>query len=137
MITIKIHTSTYDEHEGTYEFMQNSIYLGSNYDANLYFPYADVLSNHLFLEVIEANLIIHPHRELKHILVNGKRTSRPKILRKNDRVDLGFVNFEVIAFKYTAEQFFDEDDRSELYEKLKERNTELYEIVKSFKGIHE
>ncbi|MBD64041.1 MAG: hypothetical protein CME62_02465 [Halobacteriovoraceae bacterium] len=101
MIEIEVIQSQNKDFLGTYKFHKNLIYIGSNHEADLYFPKSCLGHNHLFIEVIHDKLITHLHQEVDHILVNGKRTTNFKTLYSGDKISFSDLEFKIKRFKHS------------------------------------
>ena len=101
MIKVKVVKADNPDYLGDYEFNKNLIYVGSNHEADLYFPESDLSFNHIFIEIVEDKLITHIHQDIEYINVNGKRTTNFKILKLHDTIEIHGIRFAITDFKIT------------------------------------
>ncbi len=82
---------------GIYDFGQNMIYIGrTNTDITL----IDLAwpQNAMVLEVIDEQFFVHPQKDLEFFLVNGKRCTGVKKIKRNDLITLGETVFKLVDF---------------------------------------
>ncbi len=115
---------------GDYIFHKNLIYVGSNSDADLYAPTEEVQKNHIFLEVIENDLLIHLGKEIEYILINTKRTISFKKLKVGDTVQIGTLILKIEAFELTEKISTREYLKNEV-ERIKKNNPDKLKVLKS------
>lgn len=101
MINLSIENARDSDRIGNYTFHKNLIYIGSNHDADIYGPTEHIKSNHVFLEVVEGQLLVHLGRSVEYILVNQKRTTSFKTLKAGDVIELGKFKVRLVSFSET------------------------------------
>lgn len=104
MIEIKVTKSNNTDFLGNYKFNKNLIYVGSNHDSDLYFPNTKLIRNHIFIEVIENKLLTHINQSCDYILVNKKRTTKFKVLKVGDILELEDIQLCITKFETTNYQ---------------------------------
>jgi hypothetical protein len=100
MIKIEITHANLEDHKGVYDFYKNIVYFGKNHDAEFYLPHSNLISNHLFIEIVENKLIAQIHKDVDYIIVNKKRTTQFKHLKHGDLVELSDIKFKILDFSY-------------------------------------
>jgi len=101
MIAIRINDCPNEDYLGEVKFNKNLIYIGNNLSSDLYLPDESLLTNHLFLEVIDGKLIAHSNKKVDYFWVNGKRTKNFKFLNLGDKIKLGHSQIEILVFAPT------------------------------------
>ena len=89
MINLKITDSVDPEKIGNYTFHKNLIYIGNKYSCDIYIKDNSIISNHIFIEVIEQRLLVHLNKEIDFILINGKRTTGHKYVGVGETISIG------------------------------------------------
>lgn len=120
MIVLEVLNSNNNDQLGEYHFYKNLIYIGSSPSCDLFFEDKEIYSNHFFLEIIENKLLIHPHKEVKSFLIDGKKTTSMRYLKVNQVVRFSDIEFKIINYMNTQI----EDLRSLL-------NTKTDELIKN------
>lgn len=104
MIHIEIIKSKNNDQIGDYQFQKNLIYIGSNISSDLYFDDPSIMANHLFIEIVDHKLIIHPNKKLNFFLLDGKRTTSMRFLKINQIVNINDCEFKIKNFRYSHYQ---------------------------------
>ena len=102
MLAIEVIHSSDPNRIGKYQFEKNQIFIGSNYSSDIYFPNTNLKKDHLFVEIIEDKILIHLGSDVKHIKVNGKRTTTFKYLKREDTFTLEDEEFRIKDFFKTT-----------------------------------
>lgn len=100
MLKFEITESPDQEVLSTFEYFHNLIYIGRT-SGNLTILDPEILGSHLLIEVVEAEVIVHPQKDVEFYLINGKRATTPRKIRVNDKVTLGKTTLKLIAFEET------------------------------------
>ena len=134
MIIIEVLKCTNLESTGEYSFYKNLVYIGSSHKADLLFNDSNLFPTHLFLEVIDNKLLIHPNKDLDFFLIDGKRTTSIKYVKVGQQVS--FSDY-IVQIKYFTHTHL-EDLRSYLNNKTDEmiknnpRKLELISKIEEF-----
>lgn len=104
MIEIEIYGSKDSQRNTLFTTNKNLIYIGSNKNSDIYLPDDSIKSNHLFLEIVEDKLIIHPNKNIDFYLVNSKRTTIFKELKTGDILTIENIKFTIKNFIKTQYQ---------------------------------
>ena len=97
MIKIQCLESPDNNAIGTYEYGQNMIYLGRK-NTDFILNDLSLPENAMFFEIIENNFYIHPQKSLDYFLVNGKRCTGVKKIKREDTVTVGATKIKLIDF---------------------------------------
>lgn len=97
MIKIQCLESPDNNAIGTYEYGQNMIYLGRK-NTDFILNDLSLPENAMFFEIIEKNFYIHPQKSLDYFLVNGKRCTGVKKIKREDTVTVGATKIKLIDF---------------------------------------
>ena len=130
MINLSINKCPNTDYIGKITFHKDLIYIGSNLSADLYIPDKDIITNHIFIEIIDNKLIAHSHKKVDNFWVNGKRTKNFKFLTVGDKIKIGNTEIEIILFASVEVK----DKRMQLNENtdiLINQKQELIPLVKS------
>lgn len=130
MINLSINNCPNTDYIGKITFYKDLIYIGSNLSADLYIPDKDIITNHIFIEIIDNKLIAHSHKKVNNFWVNGKRTKNFKFLTVGDKIKIGNTEIEIILFASVEVK----DKRMQLNENtdiLINQKQELIPLVKS------
>jgi hypothetical protein len=130
MINLSINSCPNTDYIGKVTFHKDLIYIGSNLSSDLYLPDEQIMTNHLFLEIIDNKLIAHSHKKVENFWVNGKRTKNFKFLTIGDKLKIGNTEIEIVLFASVEVK----DKRTALNENtdiLINQKQELIPLVKS------
>lgn len=130
MINLSINKCPNTDYIGKITYHKDLIYIGSNLSADLYIPDKDIITNHIFIEIIDNKLIAHSHKKVDNFWVNGKRTKNFKFLTVGDKIMIGQTEIEIILFASVEVK----DKRMQLNENtdiLINQKQELIPLVKS------
>lgn len=130
MIKIEIIESNLEDHLGVYDFYKNIVYFGKNHDAEFYLPHSNLISNHLFIEIVENKLIAQIHKDVDYIFVNKKRTTQFKHIKQGDIIQLSDIKLKIIDFKYD-EMFQKNQILNEKVKAIQEQDPELLALISS------
>lgn len=83
-----------------FEFFQNQIHLGKK-TGNLVIKDSGLLNNHLMIEVVENDLLVHPQKEVEFFLINGKRATNVRKIKSGDVLTIGETQIKILNFKQT------------------------------------
>jgi hypothetical protein len=86
-----------------FKYFQNQIYIGRG-QGDLWINDSELLKSHIMLEVLHKDLLLHPQKNVPFYLINGKRASAIRKLKKGDQVSLGNTTIKVIAFEETMKE---------------------------------
>lgn len=86
-----------------FKYYQNQIYIGRG-QGDLWINDKELLKSHIMLEVINKDLILHPQKDVPFYLINGKRASAIRKLKRGDKVSLGNTTIKVIEFEETIKE---------------------------------
>ena len=84
-------------------FLRNELNLGRD-KGNLVVKDFDLQSNHIMIEVVGPDLLIHPQRNVDHYLINGKRTTAIRKLKVHDEVTIGQTFLRILEFYETVNE---------------------------------
>jgi hypothetical protein len=96
-----------------FRFYKNELYLGSKH-GDLKINDSEILSSHVMIEIHEQDLLIHPQKGVEHFLLNGKRATTIRKLKKGDVISIGNTSFKIHDFSLTP----DRSKKAVLSEKL-------------------
>lgn len=100
MISIEITNANNEEYIGQYLFQKNLIKFGANILSEIYLPDEKLNQSHIFIEVIDDNILIHLQKDAEFFFINGKRTTTYKFLKRNDLVKIGDCTFKLLDYKF-------------------------------------
>lgn len=100
MIHFEITQSPDDNARTHFQFHFNQIYLGRT-DGHLHIQDSALAPNHLMLEVIENDLLVHPQPTVESYLLNGKRATSVRKIKIGDQITLGQTTLKVLSFTLT------------------------------------
>lgn len=98
MIKIEVIHSHDTDLIGEFTFLKNLIYIG-NTIGDLRVNTPKIYNQHLFIEIVDNKLIAHPNKEVDFYLVDGKRTTNIKILKRGSTIDLDVIKFRIVDFQ--------------------------------------
>ena len=131
MIKLSIIDSKDSDRIGEFQIFKDLIYIGSNHDADIFLPQDEVVSNHIFLEIVDGSLLAHLGRDIDFILINGKRTTTFKRLKAHDSIKIGSAEMKILEFSDSQTSTIKEQINSRLSE-IKSSKPELMELIKTF-----
>lgn len=134
MIQITTHSSPDKDKIGTSLFNKNLIYVGNDHMCDLYFHDDQVIPNHLIIEVIESKMIIHPHKDIKYFLVNGKRSTSHKYVTIGNKVKIGNTEFTIDNFIETSYSTV-KDNLNKLTDELIKEESPLLDIIQNIQSL--
>lgn len=135
MITFEITESPDNNVKRQFTFYKNQVYLGKS-AGDLWINDPLLLSSNTLLEVIGQDLLIHPQRDVEFYLINGKRASVIRKLKRMDVVTIGNTSLRVLDFSNSEVQTKKEVlDRKldKLIEQNSPRLTVIEEVTKLMK----
>lgn len=101
MISFKILSSPdYEINTQTYTYYQNIIYLGFA-QGHFFIKDSELIDNHLMLEVLDNDLLLHPNPKIESFLIDGKRATSVRKLKINQIVTIGNTQIQILDFKNT------------------------------------
>jgi hypothetical protein len=100
MIQFEITNSPDDSVKNQYQFFQNTIYIGRK-SGNLQIQDNQLLESHLMIEVLDNDLIIHPQKDVTNYLIDGKRSSSIRKLKKGQTITIGTTTMKILQFEYS------------------------------------
>lgn len=135
MIIFEITESPDSNVKKQFTFYKNQVYLGKN-SGDLWINDSLILQNNTLLEVINNDLLIHPQRGVEFYLINGKRASVIRKLKRMDVITIGNTSLRIIDFKKSEslnkKQVLDKK-LDKLIEENSSRLTVIEEITKLMK----
>ena len=99
MIKLEVLESPNADYLGEYVFFKNLIYVGSNIDADLYLEDKAASSNHIFIEIVDGQLLAHLGKDAKSFWVDGKLTTKFKFLHPGNILKAGETKFKILGFE--------------------------------------
>lgn len=103
MIRLKIESCPDPDRLGEYVFHKNLIYIGSSADADLALPDRQAAPNHLFIEIVDGQLLAHGAMENIEFKVDGKLATKFKFLKAGSVVEAGNTAFKILLFAAGSE----------------------------------
>lgn len=100
MLVIQITKAKDENLKGTYRFGKNLVHIGSHQDSDLMLPQDEVALRHLFIEVVEDQLIAHLDRDSEEFWVDGKVVTKFKFLSPASVIRAGETEFRVIEARH-------------------------------------
>lgn len=100
MIQIQVTQSPDLNTVATFNFLQNEIYIGSS-TGDLMIKDPLLKKNHLMMEVVDSEFIVHPQKDVDFFLLNGKRTTAIRKIKINDKIIIGKTEIKILAFEFT------------------------------------
>lgn len=131
MINLSIEKARDTDRTGNYIFQKNLIYIGSNHDADIYGPTEHIKANHIFIEVAQNQLLVHPGRGVEYILINQKRTTSFKKLKIGDTIEIGELKLKISDYRETSGLNLKEVLKRRVQE-IEANDPELTELIKVF-----
>lgn len=86
---------------GIYEYGQNMIYLGRK-NTDFILNDLSLPENAMFFEVIDTYFYIHPQKSLEYFLVNGKRCTGVKKVKREDTITIGQTKIKLLDFSLSV-----------------------------------
>lgn len=127
MINIEVIKSPDINVMADFKFFQNQIYIGNDAE-NLCIADVGLLATHIMLEVVENELLIHPMKNVKFYLINGKRCSVVKKLSPNDKITIAETTFKILSFQETTKDSKKKILNAKLDELLEKKSLRLLSI---------
>lgn len=84
-----------------FQFFQNELYIG-NSTGNLIIRDPELYASHLMLEVVENDLLVHPQKNVESYLIDGKRASTIRKVKRGQILTIGSTQMKIINFESTA-----------------------------------
>jgi hypothetical protein len=128
MIEFEITESPDNNVIGNFKFFKNQIYIGSTSN-DLSILDEQLGSQHILLEIPESELLIHPLEKNSAYLLNNKRSTAIRRLKKGDEILIGKTKIKIINFELTLKL-----SKKEI---LTNRMNELFETESSLLPIIE
>lgn len=97
MINFEIIESPDNNVKRQFTFHKNQVYIGKS-SGDLWINDPHLLVSNTLLEVIENDLLIHPQKGVEFYLINGKRASVIRKLKRMDVVTIGNTSLRLIDF---------------------------------------
>lgn len=101
MIHLEVLSSPDQDVINSYEFHHNQIYLGHS-RGNLQVRDPKLLDNHLMIEVIENDLLVHPQKSVEFYLLNGKRATEIRKIKTGDTIGIGDTTLKIRGFQESS-----------------------------------
>ncbi len=98
MIQINIIDSIDRDKIGSFTFHKNLIYIGNTFSADVFLKDDNLLSNYVFIEIVDGKLLVHLNKEVPFILINGKRTTGHKFINIGDTIGISDNKLKIEAF---------------------------------------
>lgn len=111
------------------KYFQNQIYIGRS-TGDLWIKDNDLFASHVMLEVIGAELLVHPQKGVNFYLINGKRATAIRKLKANDVIQIGQTKLKILAFEETP-QVSKKVILNQKLQKLIEENASRLTVVES------
>ena len=83
-----------------FQFFQNQIYLGRT-SGTLLIKDPDLYKTHLMIEVIGNDLLVHPQKDVEFYLIDSKRSSTVRKIKRGQTLTIGSTKFKVLNFEET------------------------------------
>ena len=100
MIQIEFLKSPDKDILSTFQFFQNQIYLGRTFGTFL-IKDPDLYKTHLMIEVVGNDLLVHPQTDVEFYLIDGKRSSTVRKIKRGQIITIEKTNFKVLNFEET------------------------------------
>ncbi len=84
----------------TFQYFQNEIYIGRT-TGDLKIKDPSLHNTHLMIEVVEGELILHPQTDVDFYLLDGKRASSIRKIKKGQIITIGSSQFKILEFEQT------------------------------------
>ncbi len=98
MIQFEITQSPDSNAMNLFKFYQNEIYIGRK-TGDLLVSDSGLMNSHLMLEVIAEELLVHPQKTVDYYLINGKRATSIRKLKRLDLLQVGQTILKILDFK--------------------------------------
>ncbi|GEM_PF-1233013 len=118
---------------GLFEYGQNMIYLGRK-ETDFMLQDLSWPQNAMFFEVVEDKFYIHPQKSLDFFLINGKRCTGVKKIKRNEIITIGETEIKLIDYSFSIF----ESKKKILDQKLKsivETNSPKLDVVRQLTEI--
>jgi len=116
-----------------FKLYKNAIYLGSK-SKDLSITDSGLQSLHLLLEVPEKELLIHPMKGVDFFLINNKRSTSIKRVKKNDTIKIGNTFLKILDFEF-EEILSKKDYLNQKMNQLIEENSNLLPIIETLSNM--
>ncbi len=117
----------------TFKFYNNAIYLGSK-SKDLSISDLDLKPLHVLLEVPEKELLIHPMRNVDYFLLNNKRSTSIKRIKKNDLIKIGNTIIKITDFEF-EEKLSKKEILTTKMNQLIEENSSLLPLIETLSNM--
>jgi hypothetical protein len=128
MIDLEISKSTEEKRLGRYIFHKDYISFGVDQYDELLTEDPKILPAHISIVIEEFKLYVYLHEDVEYILVNGKRTTAPKLLKAKDTITIDdthiIINNFLIQKNKTRKEYLNEK-----VEELKINNSPLIPVL--------
>lgn len=131
MFKITILASEDNDKIGQFTFYKNLIYVGNHKSCDLYINDKDIIPNHIFIEIIGSKMLIHPNKDVDHILVSGKRTTGHKYTEIGQEIKIGSTVFRIDLFGLTTIEP-SKNELNKLTEQIIENNPKVLKILQDY-----
>lgn len=84
----------------TFQYFQNELYIGKT-AGDLRIKDPSLKSSHVMIEVVEGELILHPQTNVEFYLLDGKRASTVRKIKKGQFITIGATQFKIVDFEQT------------------------------------
>ena len=133
MITFEITQSPDQNVTRLFTFYKNQVYLGRD-RGDLWINDPLLLSNNSLMEVIENDLLIHPQKGVEFYLINGKRASVIRKLKRMDVITIGNTSIRLIDFSI-SETFSKKEALDKKLDTLIAENSPRLQVVEELSKL--
>ena len=84
-----------------FQYFQNELYIGSS-NGNLLIRDPELYDSHLMLEVVENDLLAHPQKSVDSYLIDGKRASTIRKIKRGQILTIGATQIKILNFEETS-----------------------------------
>ncbi len=96
-----------------FRFFKNELYFGRK-NGDLKIEDNSIQPSHLMIEILENELLVHPQKGVEFFLINGKRATSIRKIKKGDVIGFGKTSVKITDFQSTP----DRSKKTVLNEKL-------------------
>jgi hypothetical protein len=128
MIDLEITTSIDEKRIGRYTFHKDDISFGIDQHDELLSEDTGILPSHITIVIEEFKLYVYLHKDVEYILVNGKRTTAPKLLKAKDVITIDGTQIKINNFLIEKHKTRKEFLNNKV-EELKKSNSSLIPVL--------
>ncbi len=129
MIEFEVTESPDQNVKSHFKFYKNEIFFGTT-SPDLSIMDSELKPLHLLIEIPENDLLAHPQKDVDYYLINGKRSTSIRKIKKGDLITIGKTVFKIVQFEPTIRKSKKEILNDKMSQLLEEDSPKLPIIEK-------